>query len=154
MCCNCPDLFGCSFSAASPCLLSACGAAWQTGLPCIDLGCGGGQPAEERQCLGGGAGALGIFQPPLAAAALLGTLRVGERSCFTRSESRCFLNSYQLKNCCRSLGLFPNLDKFQCEKHGDARWKRWSLQPTAHPWLLTFLQPWRGCAGTTGRGYG
>lgn len=112
---NCPDLFGCSlFPAGSPCLLNAHGTEVEPGL-CGRWGCGVSdsclschrdQLAKELQCLSGGAEVLGVLQLPVETAALVGPLRVGEHSRFTRSKSQYFLNSYQLKNHHRSLGLF------------------------------------------------
>lgn len=71
---NCPDLLGhSSFSAASPCPLSARGAEIEAG-PCGRRGCDVSDPgsgchrdqlAKEWQCLAGGAEALDVLQPPV-----------------------------------------------------------------------------------------
>lgn len=56
------------------------------------LGCCRDQPAKDRQYLAGGPEALGVPQPLLETAAPVGSLRVGKRSRFVRSESQCLLN--------------------------------------------------------------
>lgn len=130
MYCNRPDLFGrSSFSAASSCPLSGRGtgvgpglcARWGCGVSDLCSGCHRDQPAEERQCLSGGAEVLSVLQPPVETAALVGSLRVGGHGRLTRSTSQCFFSSYQVNNCHGILGLFhieiqSNLEKiWRCQ---------------------------------------